>query len=78
MTLIVALFFFGGVQLFFMGLIGEYVLAIYGQVRDNRSSSSGSGSISAPRPEVATRCREFLAAPVARPATAKYDTDGRR
>jgi len=34
MTLIIALFFFGGVQLFFMGLIGEYVLAIYGQVRD--------------------------------------------
>jgi glycosyltransferase involved in cell wall biosynthesis len=33
MTLIVALFFFGGVQLFFMGMIGEYVLAIYGQVR---------------------------------------------
>lgn len=32
-TLIVALFFFGGVQLFFMGLIGEYVLAIYGRVR---------------------------------------------
>lgn len=34
MTLIVAIFFFGGVQLFFMGMIGEYVLAIYGQVRD--------------------------------------------
>jgi hypothetical protein len=34
MTLIVALFFFGGVQLFFLGLIGEYVLAIYAQVRD--------------------------------------------
>jgi len=34
MTLIVALFFFGGVQLFFIGLIGEYVLAIYGQVRE--------------------------------------------
>ena len=34
MTLIVALFFFGGVQLFFMGLIGEYVLAIHGQVRE--------------------------------------------
>lgn len=34
MTLIVALFFFGGAQLFFLGLIGEYVLAIYGQVRD--------------------------------------------
>jgi polyisoprenyl-phosphate glycosyltransferase len=34
MTLIVAIFFFGGVQLFFMGMIGEYILAIYGQVRD--------------------------------------------
>lgn len=33
LTLIVALFFFSGVQLFFMGMIGEYVLAIYGQVR---------------------------------------------
>jgi glycosyltransferase involved in cell wall biosynthesis len=33
MTLIVALFFFGGVQLFFLGLLGEYVLAIYGQTR---------------------------------------------
>jgi polyisoprenyl-phosphate glycosyltransferase len=32
-TIIVALFFFGGVQLFFMGMIGEYILAIYGQVR---------------------------------------------
>lgn len=32
-TLIVALFFFGGVQLFFLGMIGEYILAIYGQVR---------------------------------------------
>jgi glycosyltransferase involved in cell wall biosynthesis len=34
MTLIVGMFFFGGVQLFFMGMIGEYVLAIYGQVRE--------------------------------------------
>jgi polyisoprenyl-phosphate glycosyltransferase len=34
MTLIVALFFFGGVQLFFMGMIGEYILAIFGQVRE--------------------------------------------
>ena len=34
MTLIVALFFFGGVQLFFVGVIGEYVLAIFRQVRD--------------------------------------------
>jgi hypothetical protein len=33
-TLITALFFFAGVQLFFLGIIGEYVLAIYGQVRD--------------------------------------------
>ena len=32
-TLIVALFFFGGVQLFFLGILGEYVLAIHGQVR---------------------------------------------
>ena len=32
-TLIVALFFFGGVQLVFLGLIGEYVLAIFQQVR---------------------------------------------
>jgi polyisoprenyl-phosphate glycosyltransferase len=28
------MFFFSGVQLFFMGMIGEYVLAIYGQVRE--------------------------------------------
>lgn len=34
MTIIVAIFFFAGVQLFFMGMIGEYILAIYGQVRD--------------------------------------------
>lgn len=33
MTLIMAMFFFGGVQLFFMGMIGEYILAIHGQVR---------------------------------------------
>jgi glycosyltransferase involved in cell wall biosynthesis len=32
-TIIVALFFFGGVQLFVTGLVGEYVLAIYSQVR---------------------------------------------
>lgn len=32
-TLIVALFFFSGVQLFFLGMMGEYILAIYGQVR---------------------------------------------
>ena len=32
-TVIVALFFFGGVQLFFVGVLGEYILAIYNQVR---------------------------------------------
>ena len=32
-TLIVALFFFGGVQLFFLGVLGEYVSAIHSQVR---------------------------------------------
>ena len=32
-TLIVALFFFSGVQLFFTGLLGEYVAAIHQQVR---------------------------------------------
>lgn len=32
-TLIVCGFFFGGVQLFFLGIIGEYVLSIHGQVR---------------------------------------------
>ena len=58
MTLIVALFFFGGVQLFFMGMIGEYVLAIYGQVRQkpvvfereriNFGVSNGAGSTVSP------------------------------
>lgn len=33
-TLIVALFLFSGVQLFFLGLLGEYIIAIYGQVRN--------------------------------------------
>lgn len=33
MTLIVALFFFGGVQLLFLGVVGEYVAAIHSQVR---------------------------------------------
>lgn len=32
-TLIAALFFFGGVQIFFVGILGEYILAIYNQVR---------------------------------------------
>lgn len=33
MTLITAVFFFGGVQLFCVGVLAEYVLAIYAQVR---------------------------------------------
>ena len=32
-TLIVAMFAFGGLQLFFLGVLGEYVLAIHSQVR---------------------------------------------
>ena len=32
-TIIVAIFFIGGVQLFFLGLIGEYVLSIHGEIR---------------------------------------------
>ncbi len=32
-TIVTALFFFGGVQLFSMGVLGEYILAIYNQVR---------------------------------------------
>jgi hypothetical protein len=33
MTVIVALFFFSGVQLMFIGMLGEYVTAIHAQVR---------------------------------------------
>jgi polyisoprenyl-phosphate glycosyltransferase len=33
MTIVTALFFFGGVQLLVTGIIGEYILAIHGQVR---------------------------------------------
>ena len=32
-TIIVAVFFIGGIQLFFLGLIGEYVLSIHGEIR---------------------------------------------
>jgi glycosyltransferase involved in cell wall biosynthesis len=32
-TIIVAIFFIGGIQLFFLGLIGEYVLSIHGEIR---------------------------------------------
>lgn len=36
-TLIVALFIFGGIQLFFLGLIGEYILSVHAQVRQQPS-----------------------------------------
>jgi hypothetical protein len=32
-TIIVGIFLLGGVQLFFLGIIGEYILSIHGQVR---------------------------------------------
>lgn len=32
-TVVIALFFFGGVQLFFLGVLGEYISAIFNQVR---------------------------------------------
>jgi len=32
-TIIVGIFLLGGIQLFFLGLIGEYILSIHGQVR---------------------------------------------
>jgi glycosyltransferase involved in cell wall biosynthesis len=34
-TIIVGIFFLGGLQLLFLGIIGEYVLSIHGQVRRN-------------------------------------------
>ncbi len=33
MTIIIALFFFSGVQLAFIGMLGEYITAIHAQVR---------------------------------------------
>jgi glycosyltransferase involved in cell wall biosynthesis len=36
-TIVVAVFFFGGLQLFFTGLIGEYVLSIHRQVKKSPS-----------------------------------------
>jgi hypothetical protein len=32
-TVILAVFFFGGIQLLFLGVIGEYIIAIFNQVR---------------------------------------------
>lgn len=39
-TIIIAIFFLGGVQLFFLGLIGEYVLSIHRQVKPEAAVSS--------------------------------------
>jgi len=78
MTLIVALFFFGGVQLFFMGLIGEYVLAIYGQVRDKPVVFERERVNFGSAPRSRDQSREFLATP-GRPAGGppESDADGR-
>lgn len=35
LTIIVGLFFFGGMQIFFLGMIGEYILQIYAHVRNS-------------------------------------------
>jgi len=32
-TIVIAIFFFGGVQMLFLGLLGEYIVAIFNQVR---------------------------------------------
>ena len=32
-TLIVAIFFFSGIQVLFLGIVGEYIAAIHSQVR---------------------------------------------
>lgn len=39
-TLIIAIFFLGGIQLFFLGLIGEYVLSIHRQVKPEAAVTS--------------------------------------
>lgn len=39
-TLIIAIFFLGGIQLFFLGLIGEYVLSIHRQVKPESAVTS--------------------------------------
>lgn len=39
-TLIIAIFFLGGIQLFFLGLIGEYVLSIHRQVKPEATVTS--------------------------------------
>jgi hypothetical protein len=39
-TIIISIFFLGGVQLFFLGLIGEYVLSIHRQVKPEPAVTS--------------------------------------
>lgn len=64
-TLIVAVFFFGGVQLFFAGILGEYIAAIHSQVRK--------------RPVVVEQERINFAppAPPAAPSPRSVEADGR-
>jgi glycosyltransferase involved in cell wall biosynthesis len=49
-TLIVAIFFFSGVQLFFIGVLGEYIGAIHSQVR-KRPLVVEKGRINLPKPD---------------------------
>ena len=36
--LIVAIFFFSGIQLLFLGVVGEYIAAIHSQVRKSKKN----------------------------------------
>ncbi len=42
-AIIISLFFFGGIRLFFLGVLGEYIVAIFNRVRRRPSSSNGKG-----------------------------------
>jgi glycosyltransferase involved in cell wall biosynthesis len=54
-TVILAVFFFGGIQLLFLGVIGEYIIAIFNQVRrrpivfERERINFGEGDGTAPR-----------------------------
>ena len=47
--LLIGIYFFGAVQLFFIGMLGEYIGSIHTQVHKRPSWSSGSGSTSVRR-----------------------------
>ena len=61
-TIILAVFFFGGIQLLFIGVIGEYILAIFNQVRH--------------KPIVFERERINFDRTIARPDEAAFDQRG--